>query len=447
MNEDPFAALDYPSFPTRLPGQGRVLIAFSGGPDSLCLAALACQHLPHERLLAIHVDHGQDADSGQRAMSAHDLAKQLGLDCRIIRVTLDHEGGPEAAARRARYRAFEQTLGANETLLMAHHADDQAETVMLRLLRGAGPAGLAGMPVARPLGRGWLYRPLLAWRREQILDELARRGLQGLDDPHNQNLDLDRNYLRQRILPALDQRWPAISQRLLRSARLCRQSAEELTRLAGQQNPSGLQRPPDWRRIPRDLLDSPFGLAEFIRAWARQSGLPLPPGPRLDEFVRQIGQQRPDRHPALHWDDHRLRHYRDQLWLDQANLRLPENWQLDWLPARPLSLPGGLGSLAVIGEAVRHLGPLRVRDGRPGDRLRSRAGGHARPVKTLMHEAGIPPWQRKAWPRLLDGERLLAVGDCWLNADFARQLAAHGSHLEWHNLATLQKPPKDIEHE
>ena len=442
MNQDPFAALDYPSFPTRLPGQGRVLIAFSGGPDSLCLAALASEYLGHRELLAIHVDHGQDDESTQRADQAAALARQLGLDHQIIRVKLDQQGGPEAAARRARYRVFEHELGVDETLLMAHHADDQAETVLLRLLRGAGPAGLAGMPVSRRLGQGRLYRPLLAWRRQQILAELARRGLEGLNDPHNLRLDLDRNYLRHRILPQLDRRWPDAARRLLRSARLCRESAAELDRLGDQETMANTGLHGQCPLSP-NLLATPFGLAEHVRRWVRQAGLPSPPGPQLDEFVRQLRQQQPDRHPALQWSGLLLRRYRDWLWLEPSQAPVPEDWQLNWAPAKPLRLPGALGQLAFIGQASQRLPPLTVRDGRPGDRLQTHPDRQPKLVKTLLHEAGIPPWQRKRWPRIVDGGRLLAVGDRWLDANFASQLETNDSRLHWQRPTTLQEPRKD----
>ncbi|MGY6587584.1 MAG: tRNA lysidine(34) synthetase TilS [Wenzhouxiangella sp.] len=435
MNQDTLRALDYPLFPTRLPGQGRVLIAFSGGPDSLCLAALACEHWADRSLLAIHVDHGQDKGSAERARQAEALANQLGLASKVVRVELNRRGGPEAAARRARYQVFERELGIGDTLLMAHHADDQAETVLLRLLRGAGPAGLAGMPVTRPLGQGRLYRPLLAWRRQQILSELSRRQLEGLQDPHNQRLDLDRNYLRHRILPQLDQRWPGAAQRLLRSARLCRESAAEMARLV---EPATQQQPrlPDRRAIPSTLRGNAFGLSEFIRHWLRCAGLPTPPGRPLDEFVRQLGQQRPDRHPALQWDKLVLKSYRDTLWLEPAAPRSPENWQLNWLPSGPLPLPGALGKLIISGPAADQLPGLIVRDGRPGDRIQADPGGPTRAVKTLLHEAGIPPWQRKRWPRLVAQGRLLALGDRWLDPEFARQLETSGSRFEWQRDST-----------
>ncbi len=431
MNQAPFPALDYPSFPTRPPGQGRVLIAFSGGPDSLCLAALACEHWREWPLLAIHVDHGQDEGSRQRASKAAGLAEQLGLAHKLVRVQLTSEGGPEAAARRARYEAFERELDHDDTLLMAHHADDQAETVLLRLLRGSGPAGLGGMPVSRRLGHGQLYRPLLGWRREDIIEELNRRGLTGLNDPHNQRSDLDRNYLRHQILPRLEQRWPGACQSVLRSARLCRESAAELSRLSSHGSPRSGDLP-DQRAIPPGLAENHFGLAEFIRQWTREVVQSTPPGPPLDEFVRQVQQHRPDRHPALQWNGLVLRNYRAGLWLERTTEPTAKDWSLDWQPAFPLSLPGTLGRLVITGVDADKLPKMQVRDGRPGDRMRLHPGGTAQPLNALLHEAGIPPWWRNSCPRLVGQGRILALGDRWLDPGFATDLRTSNSRLEWH---------------
>lgn len=412
-----------------LPGSGRLLLAFSGGPDSVCLLHLLLQAAIPRPLLCLHIDHGMDPLSGQRALQARQIAEQAGADFRQIRIQVQEDGrGLEQAARSARYAALASQLEDDETLLTAHHADDQVETVLLRLLRGAGPAGLAGIPRLRPFHQGWLYRPLLDWRRSDILSWLEARKLPSVDDPDNRNPRFDRNHLRHHLLPQLRQRWPGADIAILRSARLCRDSSELMARqIMGKIPVQSL--PGEPLRLDQTVAQNAHGLAELIRAWCLQQSVPPPPGKQLDEFVRQRASAGPDRIPELAWTPYRLRLWRDRLWLDEDTAAdLP--WSLDWDGLQPLQLPGSLGWLKLEGPAGPALA-LRVQSGQPGERLQPASSAMSRPIKQLLAEADVPPWQRHQWPRLWQEDELLALGDRWLSSHFAEQLELRGQTLRW----------------
>lgn len=426
-------------------GAGNVL-AFSGGPDSACLLHLLLDRGLGSRLRVVHVDHGLDDASAERARSARALAARLGADCRIERLTRDEAigGGPEAAARRARYQRLCGLMRPGDHLLTAHHADDQIETVLLRLLRGAGPTGLAGMAALRPLPPGFLARPLLRCARADILAYLEARGIEPVDDPSNRDPAFDRNYLRHRVLPAMARRWPGYRAAVLRAADWQRSAAAAVDSRARS----------DWQRTWTEAASGEAVLAlskwlalepnrgcAVIRHWCSLHALAEPPTPRVRDFRRQCLEARSDRQPLLDWPAAQLRAHRGALWLDRKPLP-PGDWQLDWSPHAPAPLPAG-GSLVLQGprpralKGVWQLGPVPA-----GARLQPREGGPSRRVGELLREAGIPPWRRAALPALTIDGRLAAVAPDWLAAAFSRQLSAAGARLEWRGRPRALLPSK-----
>jgi len=416
--------------PAHLPGSGRIIIAFSGGPDSVCLLhRLVVAQLPRE-LVCIHIDHRMDAESPDRARAAVDIAAGLGIDCTVVPVTVKSGGrGLEAEAREARYRALERFVADEDVLVTAHHADDHSETIILRLLRGAGPAGLAGIPRRRRFGRGWLYRPLLDWRRQDIENWLEKHRLESIRDPANRLPDFDRNHIRHHVLPLLRQRWPGADAALKRSSTLCSGAADFIARSVQRD----LERAASNQGGPLDataLSDaSAYYLGEIIRAWCIQQHFDPPPGRQLEEFCQQYSQAAPDRGPLLTWDGAELRAWRRHLWLQQ-NHSVTDNWQMAWDGCGALELPGGTGVLSLDG-AGRPALDLTVSAGQPGDRIRPAGHRHTRPCKQLLAEAGVPPWQRNHWPRLWYRNRLAALGARWLTDEFQALVDERGQRLDW----------------
>ncbi len=412
-----------------VPGYGRILVAFSGGPDSVCLAGLLKRSIRNRPISCIHVDHGLDSQSGERAGQAAAIARSLDLDCLIERAAVGREGGVEASARKARYAVFSRLLQSGETLVTAHHADDQAETILMRLLRGAGPGGLSGIPRQREFGRGWLARPLLDWTRLEIMAWLENEGLESVSDPANLDPAFDRNFIRHEIMPRLRERWPGVVGAIRRTGRLSEGAADAVIQtarldLANCLNPE--------RKLGQNCLAllPTFRQAEMLRYWCRKESRPLPPGALLDEFLGQLEQSAPDRQPMLSWEGQTLHAYDGWLWLDQVRAAPPPD-AFTWTGSEPLTLPGNIGRLMLTSAGALITPPLTVQFGQPGERIRLPNRAHRHAVKKLMSEAGIPPWQRALWPRLWQDERLVAVGQRWLDPEFVSQLADKGLELVW----------------
>ena len=203
----------------------QILLGLSGGMDSILLLTLLKEQVGSRYIQAVHINHGLSENSDQWQQFAKDYFKKIGVEFYAEKIQLIATGeGIEAAAREARYSVFEKRLKLGGLLFLAHHADDQVETVLYRLLRGAGSKGLAGMPESRPLGAGKLIRPLLDYSRQDLHAEALNRKLKWVEDESNQDNHFDRNYIRNKVIPAVAQRWPDYAQSIMHSAALSLQS-------------------------------------------------------------------------------------------------------------------------------------------------------------------------------------------------------------------------------
>lgn len=371
------------------------VVAFSGGADSTALLAA----LPGAR--AVHINHQLHADAPRWQAHCAQIAKMLDRQFTAVSVVVDRTlgGGLESAARSARYAALIAELKPGETLLTAHHADDQSETLLLRLLRGAGLSGLRGITPKRALGaERWLARPLLTTSRADLRQFLDTQQLPVVSDPSNFDSAHDRNFLRAEILPLLNQRWPQLNVSFAHSIAAL-DGAHALLRqhlLHGD-----ITQLRDWQPLPLAARTA------LLSLWIHTLGLPPPRALRLQEFARQLDASA-DAHPALLLGTHTLRRYRDVLYA------LPP-----LAPVRPfectfdgsaLALPQALGRLWIT-PCERKRTPLRVRAMHAGAVLRLRTDGPRRKLRSLLQEHAVPPWQRLRLPLLYHGEELIAVGD------------------------------------
>ena len=296
--------------------QGPLAVAFSGGMDSsVLLHALARSPVARARgLRAIHVDHGLHADSENWATHCREIVTRLDMPLQVISVRVDRAAGTglEDAARRARHAAFAGELRPGEILALAQHRGDQAETVLLKLLRGAGPEGLGAMRSLRECGKGYLWRPLLDLPRAALHEYAQVHGLRWIEDPSNAQTHLSRNFLRHEILPRLATQWPQAEAALAHSARWLRaaadyidtQSAAALVGLRGNE-PATL----DWRgwlALPDALRDP------VLRRWLREAGLDEPAHFHVAELERQLRAAN-DRKPCVAFDNTELRRHRNWL--------------------------------------------------------------------------------------------------------------------------------------
>lgn len=282
------------------------LVAWSGGLDSTLLLHLlvaARRSHPRElRLRAVHVDHGLQPAAVQFRRFCRDTARRwrVPLSVRRVRVEVPRGGSLEEAARDARRAALAATLQPGELLLTAQHADDQLETLLLAVLRGAGPHGLAGMPAKAAFGSGRLLRPLLQFDRAAIAAAAAAAGVQWVEDPTNLEDRFDRNYLRGRVLPLLRARWPAAARTAVRSAGHCAEAAAALDALAA----TGLAAAADGAGLQVAVLRR-FSLtrrAAVLRAWLQRAGARAPNQRHLHQIEAMMAA-RPDAHPLLRLPD------------------------------------------------------------------------------------------------------------------------------------------------
>lgn len=413
-------------------------VAFSGGTDYTALLHGLAQ-LPEARqrgLRALHVDHRLHPDSAEWATHCMRFCESIAVPLDVLRVTVDHARGEgtEAAARHARHAALAGRLQQGEWLALAHHRDDQVETVLLKLLRGAGPEGLGGMRARRAFGPGFLWRPLLETTREELRNYLIANALHALQDPTNRDPHFTRNLLRHEILPRIAQHCPHAQASILHSAALCRAASEYLARDA--ERALALLRREDnsldadgWRALP-DALRAPV-----LDLWLRQLGLPTPADAQRRELERQSTDAAEDSVPRITWHGAEVRIWDDRLHAMTPLPPPPADWEAPWDGA-PLDLPEGCGTLRVQRPdgADPHQPfdpPLTVRLRRGGEHIKPAGDAHTRALRDLFQQARVPPWQRMRIPLVCERDQLVAVADLWTSARGDALITARGFRLHW----------------
>ncbi|MDH3338681.1 MAG: tRNA lysidine(34) synthetase TilS [Gammaproteobacteria bacterium] len=424
----------------------RYVIAYSGGLDSTVMlhALVASRDVHQTRLTAVHIDHALHDDSAAWSQHCKAIADSLDVELVELKVHVDVDSGEgtEGAARRARYDAFRSYVRAGDWLLSAHHKDDQAETLLLNLMRGSGPAGLAGIGEIRPLAGGWLVRPLLSVARSQLQDYAAKHELNWIDDPSNEDRQYDRNYLRHEVLPRLQSRWPDVASRLKRSAVLAGEASLLLDQLAdadfrtlgGRADRLALKR---LQELP------PARQRNVLRYVVRELGLPSPPATTLQSLITELIPARDDAQPIVTWPGAEIRRYRDNVYVLAASTTAESD------AVRPITFGTATKSVAL----APGLGDLDLEPGAPsgladavvtrGLELRYRSGGeeikplgqlHTRKLKKLLQEEGVVPWMRDKLPLVYSEGKLVAVADLWIAAGAASE---PGTAIRWRNRPSL----------
>jgi tRNA(Ile)-lysidine synthase len=409
-------------------------VAFSGGADSTALLA-ALSQLPRRpaSLRALHIDHRLQAASRRWSAHCRRIARQLRVPLAVRTATIVRVRGEslEAAARRERYRLFARTLAPGEALLTAHHQDDQLETVLLQLLRGAGVAGLAAMPEVAPLAQGLLVRPLLTLPRAALVAWVRAQQLSWVEDESNAQLRADRNFLRGRVLPLIRERWPSAAATVARSARHAAE-AQRLLELLGQSDADrascGAQLSASLlRRLPLDRRRN------ALRFWINAAGALAPPATRLEEIAGPLLEARVDAQPRVSWEGTCVQREGDRLSLSPAGAAaapLMGDLTWSWRRQRTCRLPAPFGALTLERDRrgpldLDALGPTLVLSARRGgERLRPARGGPRRTVKQLLQEKRVPVGRRAQLPLLFDRGRLIAVADLWLDESVQAQPAS-----------------------
>jgi tRNA(Ile)-lysidine synthase len=407
----------------------RLILAYSGGLDSHILLHALCQSRRAWRwqMEAVHVDHGLQPASREWAAHCQRTCAALDVPCHVERVAVSQVRalGPEAAARAARYAALATHIKAGDVLLTAHQQNDQAETVLLQLLRGAGVPGLAAMPDIIPFALGRHARPLLAFSRPALHAYARHEKLIWIEDTSNADEHLARNFLRRCVLPRLETRWPQAARSLTRSARHAAQAANLLDELAQADLAACRAEPAGALRVSALLGLSPARQSNLLRFWIGQHSLPLPSEHQLDTLRHQLQHLPRSRHACVRWPGAEVRRYRDVLTAVPATTILPSWPDREWDMAVPLDHPGGwrLCAIPAVGRGlarVRLQGRrVHVQARRGGETCQLPGRGHHHKLKKLLQEAGVPPWDRARLPLVYVDDELAAVGDLWTCEPFA----------------------------
>ena len=409
-----------------VPAHGSILVGLSGGVDSVVLL-----HMLHKlsaryswQLSALHVHHGISLNADAWAKFCTDLCERVGIPFHVERVDITplRAHGIEAAARKLRIAAFSRQ--ACDYVALAHHADDQAETLLLQMLRGAGVRGASAMPMlALSAGSPGLLRPLLHCSRREILDYASAQGLQWVEDESNSNDSYPRNYLRHRVMPLLSTHFPAYRETLGRSARHFAEATQLLDELARQDAGQALDG--NAMRVGALRALSLTRAKNLLRYFLHTQGAPMPQSAHLDEMLRQLCDARQDAAVEVRVGEFQLRRYRDSVYLlpetaefDRA-LSLP--WQgekmLDWVPlAKRLHFSHTTGAGISFRKLQRAQVTLRLRNG--AEVIRPHPAAAKRTLKNLLQQHRIPPWERMRLPLLFCGEDLACVVGVAIDADY-----------------------------
>jgi tRNA(Ile)-lysidine synthase len=401
-----------------LPAQSRILIGLSGGVDSVVLLHLLLQLAPKFswQLSALHVHHGISPNADAWVKFCTELCASYHIPLVIEHVDiapLREQQGIEASARKLRHAAFAKLPC--DVVALAHHADDQSETLLLQLLRGAGARGASAMPLfAKRDALPNLLRPLLHCSRQEILDYAAAHQLQWIEDESNADDSYPRNFIRHRVLPLLGEKFPAYRDTLARSAQHFAEASSLLDELAQQDAVQAI----DGETMAVAALQSltPPRAKNLLRYFLHRLGAPMPQAVQLDEMLQQLCNARDDAVVCISFGDWQVRRYQGKVYvlraLGEYDKHIVMSWygevQLDWSALNTqlqFKYTQGVGiSLEKLQLAQV---TLRLRQG--GETLRPHPKAATRTLKNLLQEHHIPPWQRDRLPLLYCGEELVCV--------------------------------------
>ncbi|MCW9005827.1 MAG: tRNA lysidine(34) synthetase TilS [Gammaproteobacteria bacterium] len=397
-------------------------LAYSGGVDSqVLLHLLSATDLD---VRAVYIDHGLQIESPQWAEHCARSCQQLNIPFQSISVNAKAKTGesPEASARHARYQALATLVEENHCLLTAQHQDDQAETFLLQLFRGAGAAGLAAMPFCDDFSNGLHMRPLLAFTQDDILAYANQHELNWVEDPSNKDDRYDRNYLRNQIMPLLKQRWPAIDQTI---SGVAKQQAENKQLLEYYAAAELKHINADADSLPVDALldfDEPH-LRNVLRYWIKQQGIPVPSRKILQQIMQQMFTEKEDARSKVSWSGFEMYRHKGEL-IIVPGVEHDATQSFNWKAKDDLvieSLSKKLVMEKVTGKGLKEdvIGKdLRVCFRQGGEHIKPAGRKDNHRLKKLFQEAAVPAWQRSRIPLVYLGDDLIAVVGYWVADEY-----------------------------
>ncbi len=381
----------------------RWVVALSGGLDSVVTLQLAVQSLPKNTVHAVHVNHQLQSQSHewqqfcQSLCDAHDIP--------LKSYAINPQGTSEKLLRDARYECFVDSLKADDCLLFGHHANDQAETMLFRMVRGAGSKGVSGIPIQRELGEGHLLRPLLSVPRAQLESYAQQLQLQWVEDPSNHTLDYDRNYLRHKVVKPLIEHWPQACEKMALSAALIEQEHQllndyllkDLESLVGQHS-LDLEK---WKALAKTKREA------LLRLWLKHETARAVSIKQLAQINDQLINSKEDSKAHSILGDYTLRRYRHELFVFSTQ-RSVEDWPKIVCSAHQRKLQQGTLTVTSCNLGVEIKPDMYLRESTPGQIVKA-VNRPAKKLKKLFQEQGVAPWYRDNWPLLMSGNQVVAV--------------------------------------
>ncbi len=417
------------------------LVAYSGGLDSTVLLHLLSETVKQHSLpplAALHINHQISDYAESWQLHCARFCAGLDIEFHAEKVVLPDTGtGLEAAARKARYRAFARYLQEAGALFQGHHLDDQVETFFLRLMRGTGLAGLEGIPRQRALSGGVLLRPLLDCPRRDLQSYAELQGLEWIEDDSNADVSLDRNYLRHQVMPLLEARWPTYRGRIQTSIDSISEAQIQLSEIDRQnlRNAVGEQYGEQTLRWDRYGSLDHAQQRRSVRAWLNCQGCAMPDRSLLIEFLRQLADGGTGSQPQMQTSQYTVRFFDDQLYL---------SINASAVASDPLPDPQ-LRTVAGRGISKARAGVLRIASRQGGERCRPAGRCRSQSLKKLLQEYRVPPWLRDGLPLVFnEHNELVAVADLWVCEGFQAGPDEPGWELVW-SLGALASSRFDVE--
>ncbi len=412
------------------------VIAYSGGIDSLVL--LHCFKQTAVSVRAVHVHHGLQEAADDWVTHCQSTCEQLKISLDVIYVDAKQKQGlsPEESARNARYQALQDNMKADECLVTAQHLNDQAETLLLQLFRTASAAGLSAMPALRQFGDHIHIRPLLYFSRKEIEVYASQNDLKWIEDPSNQDVAYDRNFLRKDILPLLEQRWPELTKQLSTVASLQSNNLQVLEDMAAIDLANASVTYNNSLKFcvykvistlsmeALKQLSSPR-LLNMLRYWVTATLSKQPTRNLLEEIEKALIYSQQDANPDIVFSGYSFRKFQNNLYLLKNNDEPRIQSSMVWNPSSPLALPDLNIQLKAVMSAGAGLNiklidePLKVCFRKGGEKFHPSGRSHSQSLKKLLQEAGVPPWERDVTPLVYFDNELVAVAGLWVSKGFS----------------------------
>jgi tRNA(Ile)-lysidine synthase len=414
----------------------RLYVGFSGGLDSKVLLHVLSQYPELKaKLHAIHINHGVQDKAYDWAKLCQDYCKKQQIPISIENLHFDSLQNFEKRARNERIDVFKSYLKKGDCLMTGHHQDDQAETLLLQLLRGAGIDGLACMPNEKPLGKGALLRPFLTQEKNELFDYAKKHKLDWIEDPSNEQTSYTRNLIRAKIMPIIAKHFPHASKKLAQTAKKMGQAQQCLTDMAQIDANDCIDAKLCLMLEPFTNLSKPRQV-NVLRHWIKQHGLLMPQAQIVSRFFKEVVNARVDANPIVSFYGHQMRRYQAKCYLVKEihHDNLAKSTWHDF--PNDLALPEGLGVLKVAssqsGLKVPNGACICVGFRKGGETIK--LNGMTKSLKTLMQTLQIPPWQRNFVPLLFIDERLAClighvIADDFLGKGYSCHQISQSHHL------------------